>query len=334
MKKSFLLVAVLLAAGIGAVLGGFLWWNGSISSPGTNPDEKRIVIKKGASAQEIGNLLEEEGVVKSSFAFKIYLQLNNLTTDIPPGQFQVPGNLDLKGVVDLLLEGPTEVWVTIPEGYRREQVAERVANGLGLSDFAKQDFVEKFLDVSEEFEGYLFPDTYLFPPDITPGKVVEVLTQTFDKKFPQSERDKLSRVDLSLKEAVVLASIIERETINASERPLVAGILLNRIDAGWPLQTDATLQYITGTTRCIGKIGCEWWTPPTVDEKALNSPYNTYLNVSLPPAPISNPGETSLLAVSNPERSDYWFYIHDESGTIHYAETLEEHNTNIARYLR
>ncbi|RJR29327.1 endolytic transglycosylase MltG [Candidatus Microgenomates bacterium] len=334
MKKIAIISAV---AGIFALLVGlfaYSWWNGVVKAPSEDSANRRIVISKGASAEEIGKILEKEGVIKSAFAFKLYTQINNLTQDIPPGQFNIAANLTLEDVVLKLLKGPSEVWVTIPEGFRREQVAERVANGLGLVGVERDNFLSEFLTLTKNKEGYLFPDTYLFPPDVSASRVLSTLLSTFDKKFPQGERDKLDPLGISLDEAVVLASIIERETLNASERPEVAGVLYNRLEADWPLQVDASLQYITGGKRCLGKTECDWWTPPTVEEKNIPSPYNTYLNSGLPPAPIANPGRTALLAVANPISTNYWFYIHDDSGSIHFARDLSEHNANISKYLR
>jgi len=134
---------------------------------------------------------------------------------------------------------------------------------------------------------------------------------------------------LSLEEVVILASLLERETITDEERPIVAGILLNRLNADWPLQVDASVQYALGDSK-------EWWPRPLTRDQIENttSRYNTYKYSGLPVGPISNPGISSLKAVANPEDTDYWYYIHDDDGKIHYAKTLEQHNANIAKYLK
>src|SRR5581483_2493272 len=119
------------------------------------------------------------------------------------------------------------------------------------------------------------------------------------------------------------ASIIERETKSEEERPIVAGILLKRINAGWPLQADATIQYALGN-----------WDPVNADDLKIQSPYNTYLNTGLPPTPICNPGLSSINAAKNPTQSNYWYYLHDKDGQIHYATTIDEQNANIAKYLQ
>ncbi|MEJ2347990.1 MAG: endolytic transglycosylase MltG, partial [Patescibacteria group bacterium] len=137
----------------------------------------------------------------------------------------------------------------------------------------------------------------------------------------------------NLNQIITLASLLERETITNEERPVVAGILWKRVEAGWPLQVDAAVQYAIATADCQGKIECEWWPILTKEDLAINSSYNTYKYPGLPPAPIASPGLSSIKAAIFPEDSPYWFYLHDADGEIHYAETLEEHNANVSRYL-
>ena len=313
---------------------GFFWWNNLLLPTGNDGQDQRFVITRGSSIETIGGNLEKSGIIKSSLAFKLYVRLNNLDNKIPSGEFAISGNLSLPKVLEVLQKGPIEIWVTVPEGLRREEVAIKFADGLNLSGQPREVFLEEFLASSKNLEGYLFPDTYLVPKDVTAKKVVDLLESTFSRKFIYSE-SALARAGLSLSEVVILASIIERETLTKGERPVVAGVYLKRIDAGWPLQADAAVQYAVANINCRNMIECEWWPRPlTSSDLATNSPFNTYKFPGLPPGPIANPGLTSLEAVTNFEESPYWYYIHDSSGTIHYAETLEEHNANVARYLR
>lgn len=296
----------------------FAWWTSSIKAPSSSTTKGRLVINKGASAQQIANKLKSGGFIKSAFAFKIYVQTKGLTTKIPPGKFDLPKNLTLSEIINALQQGPTELWVTIPEGLRREQVVERFIEGLELAAPAALAFRIEFLDQTENLEGYLFPDTYLFPPDVTPSTIIERLTSTFDTKFTNNS-------SLTDKEVVILASIIERETISMEERPIVAGIYLNRLNTGVPMQADATAQYAQGHPG-------NWWAK-NINLK-INSPYNTYLIQGLPPAPIASPGLSSLNAAANPATTDFFYYIHDEDGIIHFAQTLADHNANVREYLR
>lgn len=317
MKKVSFVVIALVGFLLVSLVGGLIWWKGITGVPGKSGDKISFLITKGSGAEKIGNNLKEAGLIKSSLAFKIYLQVHGLATKVPPGEFELAGNLTLEELVAALLKGPTELWVTVPEGLRREEVVEKFIEGLGLQGEEAIGFRKEFLAESAGMEGYLFPDTYLFPKDVNASRVVSVLRSTFDKKFPDSSE-----------RVVILASILERETLTAKERPVVAGILMNRLNNDWPLQADATIQY------ALGEPG-EWWPRPlTRADLETNSPYNTYKFIGLPPGPISNPGLTSLDAAANPEETDYWYYIHDNDGVIHYAETLEEHNQNVQKYLR
>jgi UPF0755 protein len=226
--------------------------------------------------------------------------------------------MNLFQIVSQLTHGPLELWVTIPEGLRREEVAAKFTAGLDR-DAA---FTSEFLDASKSMEGTLFPDTYLFPKDASASSIVNKMVRTFDSKISGLSGNS----DLTLNQRIILASILERETKTDAERPVVAGILINRIKVSIPLQVDASVQYAVGTL-------ANWWPILSRDDLKINSLYNTYKFTGLPPAPIASPGLSSLTAAFNPTATDYLYYIHDTSGQIHYAKTLAEHNANVAKYL-
>lgn len=312
MIKKLLVVPVLILL---LAIFGSIWWRNVTSAPSRSKEEAKVVISKGASASQIATKLKEGGVIKNAFSFRLYTQITGQTKDIPSGEFFISKNLNLKEVVEVLLKGPAEFWVTIPEGLRREEIALKISSVLKSGQEAGE-FEKEFLRLTSGFEGYLFPDTYLFPKDVTADRVFSVLNSTFESRFGELTRDQ-----------VILASLIERETITDEERPIVAGILLNRFNAKWPLQVDATVQYALGRSP-------DWWEPITRADLETSSPYNTYKYTGFPPGPISNPGRSSLEAAANPESTDYWYYIHDTEGKIHYAKTLDEHNANVSKYLR
>jgi UPF0755 protein len=314
MKKLFLLPLILILL---ITAGGF-WFYKNSESITTSENFSYFLIAKGSSASQIGNKLEQAGLIKSALAFKLYMQLTGQAQKLQTGEFRLTPSYSLFQTVEALFKGPVELWVTIPEGLRREEIAQKFVPILNKDD----SFVTDFLQASKGEEGYLFPDTYLFPRDVTAASVVKKMTDTFTSKT----KDLKNNSGLTFDEAVTLASIIERETKTDAERPIVAGILINRLNAGMPLQVDAAVQYAVGTSR-------NWWPILTLDDLSIKSAYNTYKNQNLPPAPIASPGLSSLKAALNPTENDYWYYIHDPKGQIHYATTLAEHNANIRKYL-
>lgn len=292
---------------------GLYWFYVSSQSVSSDKSFKDFLIVKGSGASVIGNKLYKEGLVKSPLAFKIYVQVTGKSGKIQAGEYRLTPSFNLFQLVDQLGRGPAEIWVTIPEGLRREEIAQKFADSLGKDD----TFVKEFLVNSAGEEGYLFPDTYLFPKTASASAVVGKMTRTFESKT----------LNLNLtKNDVILASLIERETKTKEERPIVAGIILNRLNAGWPLQIDASVQYAVGDKN-------NWWPILTKDDLSINSPYNSYKFAGLPPTPIANAGLTSLQAAANPTQTDYWYYIHASDGQIYYAKTLSEHNENIRKYL-
>lgn len=315
----------------------FLWWKDASGPVDKNNDKsQRFVITRGQSAEKIAASLKELGLIKNAFAFRLYTQLTGKAGKIQAGNYTLTSNIGLSELLSLLLQGPKELWVTYPEGLRREEIAIKTIQTLDIEDDVAQGFYKDFLKETEKDEGFLFPDTYLFPRDVQAAIVASKLRSTFDIKVTSQMISDARDVGMSIDQVITLASIVERETLTDEERPIVAGVLLARMEIGMPLQTDATLQYITGTQRCtLGfRPDCDWWEPPTIADKETRSVYNTYTNRGLPPAPIANPGLQSIKAVIYPEESSYLYYIHDKDGKIHYAKTIDEHNENVARYLR
>jgi UPF0755 protein len=176
----------------------------------------------------------------------------------------------------------------------------------------------------------LFPDTYLVSKSISAEALLNHLHNTFENKVLLVLDDDINNSELSLKQILTLASLVQRESANDAEMPLIAGILFNRLDIGMPLQVDATLQYI----KAYSSAEQNWWPTPTAADKNLDSPFNTYQKIGLPPSPICNPGLTAIEAVLTPQSTSAFYYIHDLSGKIHIAETLEGHNANVNQYLR
>jgi UPF0755 protein len=303
-------------------LAWFLWASSPVCS--SNCQNEIFIVKKGESLGEIAQNLEEEGLVHSSLAFQFIAAKLGITRQIQAGDFRLNPKMSPEEIARELTLGTLDRWITLVEGWRREQMAVVIATELEGEE--SQFNEEGFLNLTKNLEGKLFPDTYLVPKDADASRVVEMLTTNFEKKTTGLEIDQ---------RALILASIIEREARYDEDRPIVAGILLNRLNGGMPLQADATLQYAKANVKCQTENGeCDWWAEISAGDKKLNSTYNTYLYQGLPPAPICNPGLASIEAALNPRETDYWFYLSDSEGQMHYAQTLKEHNVNIEKYLR
>ncbi len=320
--KGFITSILLLGlSGVIFLVVGWFWWQESLKP--VNPGSKIktiIVIKKGESGQSIAKKLKEANLIKSQKAFLLYLKLN--PTTLQAGTFRLSPGMSVAEIVKELASGRIDVWVVIPEGLRKEEIAEKIAKELDFK-FDKQ----KFLQLAKDEEGFLFPDTYLFPKEATAGQVFRIIRKNFDKKALTSAKKAAQKHNLSVKEVVTLASLVEREAKFDRGRVLVASILLKRLQNDWPLQVDATLQYIKG------KPG-NWWPIVVGKDKELESKYNTYKYIGLPPTPIANPGLAVINAVYKADpNTSFWFYVSDKNGRIHPAKTLQEHQQNIRKYL-
>ncbi len=321
---SFLVRLLVLVLVFGmAIFAGLLWWKDGTSS--VDPQDSTpviFVINRGEGIKSIAQRLSQENLIRSPTAFFILVKLLNIDSDIQAGDFRLNPAMDAPTVARELTHGIVDVWVTTLEGWRVDEVATKLAKELDIPE-------GEFLRVAQE--GYMFPDTYLVPRSASAAAVVKLFTDTFDKKVTDQMRQDAALRGLSLSQLVTLASIVEREGRTDEDRPVIAGILLNRLREGWPLQADATLQYALG----YQSAEKTWWKQGlTTDDKEIDSLFNTYKHLGLPPGPISNPGLSSIRAAVYPMETEYWFYLHDPNGGVHYATTLEEHNANIAQYLR
>lgn len=302
------------------VLGSVLWWKNGVSPVNSNNKNSVIfVVEKGDGVREISNRLKAKGLIKSPIAFFLLLKQLGFDKKIEAGDFRLSSSMTAQEIAQNLTHGTLDVWTTIPEGKRATEIAEILQAKIPT-------YNSSWVNILAQNEGYLFPDTYLIPKDADIKMVVSQMRGNFDQKY--SEID-VSHSKLTKQQIVTLASLIEREAITNVEKPIIAGILLNRLNAGMALQVDATIQYAKGQNPTNKK----WWEPVTVNEyKSVKSLYNTYLQPGLPPGPISNPGLEALRAAANPTNTDYFYYMHDKKRQIRYAKTLQEHDANIQKY--
>jgi len=316
MKK---IITVVLLLVIIIICGVFWWKNGMSPVNFTNKESIVFVVQKGSGLKEIAGKLEEAKLIKNRIIFFLYARLGKYEGKIQAGDFRLSPSMNVKEIAGNLTHGTLDIWVTVTEGKRATEIAEILKEKIPTYNFSWKNIL-----VSNE--GYLFPDTYLIPKDTNIEMVVSQMKNNFEQKYSEinTSNSKLTKTQI-----IILASLIEREAITNAEKPIIAGILLNRLNAGMALQVDATIQYAKGQNA----INKKWWEPVTVQEyKSVISPYNTYLQPGLPPGPISNPGLEALRAAANPTDTDYLYYIHGKNGQIRYAKTLQEHNENIQRY--
>lgn len=288
-------------------------------------------IQSGESVDSILSNLIEKDVLKENYKYytKIYLKLNDLGPKLQAGVYELPLNLNIIELMQTLQNGKNQdIWVTIPEGLRKDEIAETLEEELtrnSNTQFSKSEFLSLttnseyikglgLIDGISDLEGFLFPDKYAFPIDSTTETVIEKMVNNFKSRVGN---------DYTYQD-IVFASIVEREGYNSSDKPIIAGIIIKRFNESWLLQTDATLLYPVK----------DWKHVITIADKEDDNPYNTYKKIGLPPTPICNPGLESITAVKNPTATDYYYYIHDNSGNPHYGKSLDEHNRNVQQYLR
>lgn len=298
-----------------------MWWkNGTAAVNPKDTTEKVFVIPKGAAVRVIGNSLKEQGLIKDSVVFFLYIKKNNLEKTIQAGSYKLTPSMNLPQVLDTLSHGTIDIWVTVPEGLRAEEIAQILEKNLPTY---KDSWVEEL----KGEEGYLFPDTYLIPKDADVSTVISIMKNNFNNKIGeiglQPDSDKLPEI-------VIVASLIEREAKLPEDHSYVSSVIQNRLSIGMALQIDATAQYAYGYNKRVKT----WWKVPTTADLKIKSPYNTYINIGLPPAPIANPGLSALKAAANPAVTNYIYYVNDDRGRLHFAETLAQHNVNIEKYLR
>lgn len=301
-----------------------VWWvlqPAQITQVGT----QAFIVPKGQATKIIGQRLQEAGLIRNNMLFPLVVRWLGLNSKLQAGTFQLSPSWSVSKIAQQLTQGTNDVWVTLPEGWRREEIAEYFA-AQELPDFDQTEFLE----LTKNQEGKLFPDTYLVPRQVNAAGLQAILAMTFDKKITQGLSKELAASDLTPSQVIVLASIIEREAADPEQMRLVSGVLHNRLDIKMPLQVDATLQYVKG----YNQAEKTWWAAPLAADKQLKSGFNTYLNAGLPPAPISSPGLNAVKAALLPQPSEYLFYLHDDQGQLRLAKTLEEHNANVQKYLR
>ncbi len=288
-----------------------------------------FTVRKGESVASIALRLEKDNLVRSRYFVRVLSKMKGTEAAFRAGSYRIQAGATSLSVHNVLVSG-LEVLkkVTIPEGLPRGRLAD-ILDNFGIVQ------KESFLQASEEkqlldeypiagksAEGYLFPDTYLFPEEYPPEKVVEKMVERFFEVLEEVAPDYGEMSEQELHEKVILASIIEREYVKPEEAPFMASVFFNRLDRGMRLQSCATVAYVLAE-----ELGQEYPEMLTTRDLEVVSPYNTYRNDGLPPGPIANPGKTALSAVFDPADTEYLYFLlkDQETGSHEFTSTYRDH---------
>jgi len=315
-----------------------------------------IEIKKGETTAQIADDLQAKGLIHNALAFRVWARVKGLDRQLQAGgYYHLSTGMTISDIIDQLINtSPDVFYVTIPEGYRIEQIAQVFA-GAGLVRFNKQDFLKytkhpaqfpdavkypvlKLIPAGNSMEGLLFPATYDMPINANAQDVVNRMLKAFDdyaQKYDLVARARANK--LNEYQMIILASLVQREILHLHDAPGVAGVYWNRFmnnvpnDTAGYLGSDPSVQY----ARDSQTPPQQYWQPLQDAGKniATNSPWNTYLNQGLPPTPICSPGLATLQAAASPAKSDYFYFLSTKTGTIVYAKTYQEFQQDVQKYL-
>ncbi len=305
-------------AAIVCIAAFMFYFHQTIYAPLDHKEPALYVLKKGSSIKSVAHDLKEKGIINNAFLFELNARFFNNDAPFKAGEYRILEFTSTQSLTDLFQSGKTyQRPLTIPEGLTKKQI---------VATLNKAPFLTGEI-TSLPTEGHLLPQTYHFDRDANKQTIIDRMSrahnilmnelwETYDHHLPFKTKE----------EAVILASIVERETGISDERPRVAGVFINRLRKGMKLQSDPTIIYPLSDK--LGVLD----RPLYRSDWTFKSPYNTYMNTGLPPTPIANPGEASLRAVFNPEQHDYIYFVADGTGGHSFAKTLAEHNANVAKW--
>ena len=330
MKKFLLFVVIVISLAAGA---GWYFYGG-VDRPfkGYDAPEQFVEIPQGAGSAGIAKRLADAGVVQDVNSFRLALWLSGSARRLQAGEYRFDRPMSARQVAEKIARGEVYVRpITFPEGLTIKQMAALYeSKGFGEAsafvEAAKNAALVSSIDPeAKDLEGYLFPDTYSLPRSATAEQLVGRMVASFLKALSQETIAMAAGRGLNVRELVTLASIVEKETGNTSERPLVAAVYSNRLKIGMGLQCDPTVIYaLERAGRYDGNL--------TREDLQFDSPYNTYKYAGLPPGPIASPGRASLDAAANPPDAPYLYFVSKNDGSHAFAATLEEHNRNVHEY--
>jgi len=320
-------LGIIIGLGIIIIAGLFIMGRLFFSAPQSQKEEIVFIVNRNQTETQTLDKLKTQGLIKNKTVFRIVLFFKH--KQIASGGYNVSKNMSAWQIANKLTSAPDMKWVVIPEGLRKEQIGEKLAETFSWSDEELDKWNTEYTKMRIDYiEGTYFPDTYLIPVDEGGFKIAKRMTRHFDEQFTPYITQ-FAEQNIKWTTGLKLASIIQREAGGKDDMPLIAGILWNRLNQDMNLEVDATVQYARG------KAEAGWWAPVTSEDiQNIDSPYNTYKYKGLPPFPISNPGLDAIEAVLHPAETDCLYYLHDSNRQIHCAKTFEEHKANVEQYLR
>lgn len=303
-------------------------------SPGTTVD---LTVVEGDTASSVIQRLSQAGIVEQPNVLRFYLRYRGLDRGIDAGIYNLRGEMTIREIANALQSSqPVQNTITIPEGWRRDEIAQLLSDlklGFGEAEFLietmtpPQNIIHAYdIPASSTLEGFLFPDTYLIDPDSSAQDFVFIMLANFEKRLTPEIRQGFTNQGLTTFEGVTLASIVEREAVLPEERTRISAVFHNRLKLDMPLEADPTVQFALGAQA----DGIWWKRSLTYDDLEIDSPYNTYRYAGLPLGPIANPGLDSLSAVAFPDQTNelYFRTLCDGSGGHAFAVSFEEHLNN------
>ncbi len=296
---------------------------------GTEPVEQVVVVKSGQGFQSFAKMLRERGIIEHPTKFRLLARIKGYDKKIKAGEYELSSAMTPIKILEILVQGKVLLHrLTIPEGYNLKQVAQAVSRaGFGTEiDFLKTandpDLVRAQGMDAETFEGYLFPDTYYFPKGTLPEKIISSMVKRFWSVFLPEWKEQAKSMGLTIHQVITLASIIEKETGIAAERPAISSVFHNRLNRKMRLESDPTVIY--GIKDFNGNI--------TRKDLATPTPYNTYTISGLPPGPISNTGVKAIEAALYPADTGFLFFVSRKDRTHQFSTNIRDHNRAVRKY--
>ena len=305
-----------------------IWIHHTLQPVNKKGENQNFVVEEGATLKQVAVDLANADIIRSSTLFRLASRLMGHDHHIKTGEYRLNSTLPPLKILEILKEGRIITHsITIPEGFNLNQIA-HLLEQKGLSN--KASFIEQAKDRSliaclglsgDTLEGYLYPDTYRFRRNVTADRVIDIMVKRFQDIITPLEAQ-IKDSDMTLKQVITLASIVEKETGRPEERPIIARVFLNRLEKNMRLESDPTVIY--GISNFNGNL--------TKRDLKAKAPYNTYIIRGLPPGPIANPGLAAISAVLNPAEGNYYYFVSKNNGTHYFSETLKEHNRAVRRF--